>query len=129
MSYLVLFRCPSSVVETKARRFYLDEGLYAYVGSCGVSCHKRIARHLRRPARRHWHVDYLPCEAVAAFATRLRESDLAARLSACAEYVKGFGSTDDRRAPSHLFKVGSLAQLLDAISAVLHDKPGQAELR
>jgi Uri superfamily endonuclease len=129
MSYVVLFRCPASVVETKARRFRLEEGLYAYVGSCGVSCHRRIARHLRRPARRHWHVDYLPCEAVASLVTRLGEPELALRLSAHAEYVKGFGSTDDRRAPSHLFRVKSLAHLLDAISAAPHDQLSQADLR
>ncbi|MEL9990680.1 MAG: DUF123 domain-containing protein [Thermoproteus sp.] len=129
MSYVVAFDCPDAVVRTKARRFALRAGLYAYVGSCGRSCAKRVARHLRRPAaRRHWHVDYLPCGAVAVFVTRLREAELALRLLAVADYVKGFGSSDDRRAPSHLFLVGSLAELLDAISAPVDYKSGQAHL-
>lgn len=126
MSYLVVFKCPNALVETKARAFRLEEGLYAYVGSCGVSCHKRILRHLRRPSRRHWHVDFLPCEALLVFVTRLGEAELAARLAARVGYIAGFGSSDDKSAPSHLFKTPSLLHLLDVISAGLHDQLGEA---
>lgn len=129
MSYIVAFECPDATVETKARRFSLKAGLYVYVGSCGNSCAKRVARHVKRPVgRRHWHVDYLPCRAVVALITRLAETQLASRLLlAGVGYVKGFGSSDDKRAPSHLFAVSSLLELLDAISAPVHDQLGEAD--
>ncbi len=127
MSYVVIFRCPNALVKTRARAFRLEEGLYAYVGSCGRSCHKRISRHLMRPSRKFWHVDFLPCEALLALATRLREADLATRLAARASYIVGFGSSDDRRAPSHLFRIPSLLYLLDVISARFNDQSGEAD--
>ena len=128
MSYAVVFRCPSAVVKTRARVFCVEEGLYVYVGSCGSSCHKRILRHLRRPVRKFWHVDYLPCAALFALVTRLKEVDLAARLAARLEYVASFGSSDDRNTPSHLFKIPSLSYLLDVISTASHDQFNQARL-
>lgn len=115
-SYVVVFECPDAIVDTGAKRFVLRRGLYAYVGSCGASCVKRITRHLRRPLKRHWHVDFLPCAPLLAVVFRLDEKELAQRLSARLEYVPRFGSSDDPRALSHLFRVQSLRELLDVIS-------------
>jgi len=106
MAYLVFFQCPSHVVHTGAAAFKIEEGVYVYVGSCGASCAKRVARHLRRPAARRWHVDYLMCEGLYAVVVPLGEGEAAQRLADRCPYVPGFGSTDDPEAPSHLFRCG-----------------------
>jgi Uri superfamily endonuclease len=106
MAYLVFFQCPSHVVRTGAATFKIEEGVYAYVGSCGASCLKRVDRHLRRPAARRWHVDYLRCEGLYAVVTPLKEVEVAKLLAGRCRHVPGFGSTDDPEAPSHLFRCG-----------------------
>jgi Uri superfamily endonuclease len=100
----LFLECPDHVAVTASTAFEIRAGIYAYVGSCGLSCLKRLARHLARPASRRWHVDYLNCKALYAIITPLAESELAGLLAGSCEYVPGFGSTDDRHAPSHLFR-------------------------
>jgi Uri superfamily endonuclease len=39
--------------------FHFPKGFYVYTGSGGRAPDKRIARHLRRSKRHHWHIDYL----------------------------------------------------------------------
>ncbi|WP_456473676.1 GIY-YIG nuclease family protein [Candidatus Pyrohabitans sp.] len=39
--------------------FCFSPGYYAYVGSALRGMEARVARHLRREKRMHWHVDYL----------------------------------------------------------------------
>ncbi len=111
MAYLVFFLCPSHVVDTGAATFKIERGGYVYVGSCGVSCVKRVTRHLRRPAVRRWHVDYLNCEGLYAVVVPAEEREAARRLAERCPYVPGFGATDDPEAPSHLFRC-SLAEAL-----------------
>ena len=117
--YLVLFSCKQGVIKLPSgREFILDEDYYVYVGSCGTNCAKRISRHLSKEKKKlHWHVDYLAqlCEPIAAIVLEKGEKDMAKKLSRL-EYVKGFGSTDDKENPSHLFKVeikGLLSLILD----------------
>jgi Uri superfamily endonuclease len=114
MAYLVFFLCPSHVVDTGASTFKIEEGVYVYVGTCGVSCLKRVARHLRRPAARRWHVDYLNCMGLYAVVVPVEEREAARRLAERCPYVPGFGSTDDPDTPSHLFKC-NLAEALSYI--------------
>ncbi len=106
MAYLVFFQCPNHLVRTAAATFKIEEGIYVYVGSCGVSCVKRIGRHLRRPVARRWHVDYLNCEGLYAAVVPLVEREVAVRLAKRCRQVPGFGSTDDPEAPTHLFRCG-----------------------
>lgn len=116
-SYIVLFKCPDAVVETRARRFRIAAGLYAYVGSCGRSCWGRVGRHLERRGRKFWHVDYLPCDPVAAAVLHAEERELATIMAREFSYVKGFGSSDDEVSPSHLFRLKSPLDLLRVVSA------------
>jgi Uri superfamily endonuclease len=102
-SYIVFFQCAPQVVQTSARAFQLEEGIYAYVGSCGLNCIARLRRHLERRGRKRWHVDYLACTPLYAVVTHIPEKDLAKKLAACRP-VPGFGSSDDPAAPSHLFR-------------------------
>ena len=90
----------------------LRPGLYAYVGSAwgpgGLAA--RIERHLGlRRKRLWWHIDrvlaseYVSVEGVVYAPGCRGESLLAERLSRFAEPVPGVGSSDDPRAPSHLY--------------------------
>jgi len=116
--YLVLFYCDQGIIKlSTGREFELNEGYYAYVGSCGVNCSKRISRHMSKEKKKlHWHVDYLTqlCEPIGAIILEKEEKEIAKKLSKL-EYVKGFGSTDDRENPSHLFRFHEIRELISII--------------
>ncbi|MCH4814633.1 MAG: DUF123 domain-containing protein [Saccharolobus sp.] len=119
-SYVLLIECKTDViVRTKCREFFIRKGFYAYVGSCGRSCSKRISRHLNRSKNKyHWHIDYLTtvCEPIAVFVMKcVKEKELASLLSENNAYVEKFGSSDDRNVKSHLFIVSDLQKLCLAI--------------
>ena len=89
-----------------------NEGYYAYVGSArgpgGLGA--RLRRHLSRPKKRRWHIDFLlhrarPRSAVV-FLSGMREDSLAALLRSFLCSVEGFGASDDLTSGSHLFYLG-----------------------
>lgn len=115
---MVFFQCKEGEIKSKSRSFYLKEGYYVYVGSCGKSCSKRISRHLNIiKEKKHWHVDYLSslCEPVAVLVLPYSEKDLVKRLPF--DGIQGFGNTDDKGSRTHLF----YANLSDVIK-LLRDK-------
>ncbi|QIW24009.1 DUF123 domain-containing protein [Sulfolobus sp. S-194] len=117
--YIIVFYCKEVNVITKSKIFPIQEGYYAYVGSCGLYCDKRISRHFSKEKRKkHWHIDYLSelCEPLFAIILPLQEKEIA-KLLLEFDYVKGFGSTDDNENPSHLFRV-SLISLLNLIRGI-----------
>ncbi|AWS00708.1 DUF123 domain-containing protein [Metallosphaera hakonensis JCM 8857 = DSM 7519] len=105
--YVVIFSCMEGVVRTGKREFWLSQGIYVYVGSCGINCTKRISRHLSKEVKRkRWHVDYLKeiCEPEGVLVLPIPEEEIADMLS---DPVKGFGSSDCRKHQGHLFKASS----------------------
>jgi len=105
--YLVFFSCRGGDVITKGKTFHLEEGYYAYVGSCGNYCDKRVSRHLNREkGKRHWHVDFLSelCEPLGVLVINAEERNIASSLSNFSS-IEGFGSSDDKTNKSHLFRV------------------------
>ncbi len=81
-------------------------GWYVYTGSARSGLVQRIARHLRRKKRKHWHIDYLLAVAdkVEAFVLpgiAVTECELHAELAGGQVIVPGFGSSDCR-CRSHL---------------------------
>jgi len=83
-------------------------GFYVYTGSARRGLSQRMARHLRRRKRFHWHVDFLrDCSArVQAFPIRASsgECELAAAVAGIGgELVAGFGASDCR-CPGHLVR-------------------------
>jgi histidyl-tRNA synthetase len=85
----------------------LSPGDYLYCGSAKGpgGLRARLARHMRRDKRAHWHVDQLTAagEVVGAFV--VEEGDecaLNAALAALAIPLPGFGSSDCPRCVSHL---------------------------
>lgn len=90
----------------------LEPGLYAYCGSAHGpgGLRARVAHHLDPGRARHWHVDRLTAAGtVQHVECRLGgcECDLAAALLARGARVpiRGFGSSDCRRCPSHLLRL------------------------
>lgn len=91
----------------------LPEGTYAYAGSAngpgGISA--RVARHMRREKKPHWHVDALTMAAARITALAFpggRECRLMERLLASGQAeipVVGFGSSDCRTCEAHLARI------------------------
>jgi Uri superfamily endonuclease len=105
--YIVFLECKKGIIKTKGKEFVINEGNYAYVGSCGNYCDKRISRHMIKEKRKlHWHIDYLSsiCTTIAVLVLNMKEKEIASKLSIFPS-IYGFGSTDDNNNKSHLFRV------------------------
>ncbi|MBW2526446.1 MAG: DNA/RNA nuclease SfsA [Deltaproteobacteria bacterium] len=109
-AYLLLLRLKQRrLVEVgKLGRMAFQPGTWIYVGSAMAGLDARMARHLRRRKRLHWHVDHLRDVADEARALPIRsanrlECSLAAALGArFSRGPAGFGSSDCG-CSSHLF--------------------------
>jgi sugar fermentation stimulation protein A len=105
---LVLDR-PRTVEVGGLGRVSFPAGGYVYVGSAMRGLAARIARHLRKRKRMHWHIDYLAAvadvaEAFPIVCARRLECELARDVAAVAQgSVAGFGSSDCS-CESHLFR-------------------------
>lgn len=118
--YIILFKCGKGIIRLPSRKeFLIEEGYYAYVGSCGLNCSKRVSRHMTKDKKKlHWHVDYLLslCESLFAISLCVSEEEIAKKLSRL-KYVKGFGSTDDRENLSHLFIVEDIREFISLLTS------------
>lgn len=99
-------------------RIAIEPGFYVYCGSAfgPGGLRARIRRHLRRNAKKHWHIDYLrpflrihavwystdPRNLEHAWANRLL--DIAYRTTAAVVPLKGFGASDCR-CTTHLVRL------------------------
>ncbi len=59
--YALVLRLPHRTILEIGRlgNREFDAGVYVYIGSALNSLSGRIARHLRKPKKSHWHIDYL----------------------------------------------------------------------
>lgn len=134
----VLLLAVEGPVRVGARTFsgVVGPGLYAYIGSAGgpVGLRARILRHLRRRKRVWWHVDWLTSSehsrvvGVAYCESPAHGPPCEARAARCMgskgyRPVRGFGSTDDPEAESHLYRAppglgvgGALRDALECLS-------------
>jgi len=115
-SYLLFLVCEEEqVIKTRGKVFRIPPGHYVYVGSCGLSCSARITRHFKRKKKLFWHIDFLTraCRPVGVVTLAVEEKSLARTLTSLT-YIEGFGCTDDREAPSHLFRASPI-QVLDLL--------------
>lgn len=106
-------------------RLAFRRGWYVYVGSAMQHLSHRLARHLRRRKRLHWHVDYLREAAdrvvpVPIRSSRREECDVARAVGELLEPgPRGFGCSDCS-CPTHLFRSGSDPLALPAFHQLLH---------
>lgn len=131
-AYLLLIRLsePTSLPRRFNNQFLL-EGSYGYAGSAygpgGIRA--RCRRHLRRPSKRRWHIDWLTSKAADVQAIPFPGgsecsliTDLVGRARAWFP-IKGFGSTDCRRCGAHLVQLeghGSWDELSHALDLESH---------
>ena len=116
-SYALVLRLPEAQRLTVGRlgTFVFDAGLYVYVGSAfgPGGLRARIAHHMRRATRPHWHIDYLrrvcTVEDVWYVEGKRLECVWAERLDRSDDVVAltGFGCSDCR-CRSHLFRIDEL---------------------
>lgn len=103
------------------RRF--AAGLYVYAGSARGpgGLRARVARHLRRDKRAHWHVDHLLAHGRIVEVAAISGGSECALMQAFAALpgasvpVAGFGATDCRRCAAHLAAVPEGTTLAAAI--------------
>ena len=108
-TYLVLAELtePAGIQVNSGRTFVLDKGFYAYAGSALSGLEGRVARHLSRCKKPHWHIDYLLRVAVVrsvicAESGKNAECLIAQALSQGLPSIAGFGCSDCK-CTSHLF--------------------------
>ncbi len=115
--YVLLIRIGKPVTLVYGgRRVELPRACALYVGSARGpgGLEKRVERHWRRVKKTRWHIDVLTTQpytviegVVFAVDDGALPRDAETRAALCLEerldHVPGFGSTDDRRAKSHLF--------------------------
>jgi Uri superfamily endonuclease len=120
-TYTLLIELAHPTVITIGRRgdYSFEAGWYAYVGSALNGLEHRIARHLRREKKLHWHIDYLLEHAVVrgviyAETDKKHECRVAQALLKTLEPVPGFGCTDCR-CLTHLFHHANHEQIKAAV--------------
>ena len=102
-----------SIRVGKLGKFLFLKGTYLYTGSAMAGLRRRIARHLRKRKKLHWHIDYLlngsgvAINGVMIHRSSTRQECLhnkrIFRLPGVRVTVPGFGSSDCRaNCPSHL---------------------------
>jgi len=107
-AYVLLIRLEAPLeVQVGKRAALLTSGRYLYCGSArgpgGLAA--RLARHMRRGKRRHWHVDQLTEAGVVEGAWIEEGGDecaLNTRLGAFPVPLEGFGASDCPRCRAHL---------------------------
>ncbi len=132
--YIVVLEVSGEVpVEAKTIKVTVTRGVYVYIGSGGGpgGLRARILRHLKRRKRIWWHIDRLTASssvrvvgAVYCEAPECRsagEASIAECLSGKGYIpVRRFGSTDDPRSESHLYRAPSSLGLEDVLCDALH---------
>lgn len=96
---------PQAIRIGKLGTFLFAKGDYWYVGSAKRNLKQRVARHLCKEKKLHWHIDYLlqHAEITSIWCTNISEETLARSLSEKMDTpVSGFGSSD-KRTRAHLF--------------------------
>lgn len=104
--------------------FFLEPGLYIYVGSAKGRLKPRLTRHFRHEKKLFWNIDYLLAEFKPFLVLVLKpdydEVTTALMLSYRLQFVRNFGAADDPINVSHLFYFkGSAKELLDIIPDIL----------
>jgi len=100
-------------------KFSFRKGFYVYVGSAMNGLDQRVARHLRKDKKMHWHIDYLLKKAkiidIVLFET-FDSNDECMTASKVAKFadeepIKSFGSSDCQ-CNTHLFYFNRYDKLL-----------------
>ena len=135
-SYALVLHLPScrQIIVGKMGLVVFPRGYYIYFGSALGGLQARVARHLRREKKLHWHADYLGAEIPWTQAWQLADGqrwECVWALSAVATRgvslpAPGFGSSDCRCA-SHLVRLTNLKEVRELLRS-LTPAPGRLRL-
>lgn len=111
----IVLAAPARIAVGRMGVYEFPAGRYIYTGSAKRSLEARIARHLRRDKRLHWHIDYL-LASPSASVRQVHRSGLAEctlnQQTAGTLLVAGFGASDCRQGcGSHLKYLGETCGL------------------
>jgi Uri superfamily endonuclease len=133
-AYVLLVRLTRPVLA-KAGRFQmiLAAGRYLYCGSARGpgGLRARLARHMQRDKKAHWHIDQLTASGAIEGAFIQPGGDecaLAQQLSNLPVPFEGFGASDCRRCRSHLRLLPDEGALPSAMERARKEKPMDREL-
>jgi Uri superfamily endonuclease len=106
----IMLAAPARITIGRLGVYEFPAGRYIYTGGAKRNLDARVARHLRRDKRLHWHIDYLlasPSARVTAV-ERFSEAECAVNARTAGKLlVPGFGASDCRqRCGSHLKFLG-----------------------
>jgi len=136
---IIHLKAPSTMCTTKQGSIKLGKGYYAYTGSAlgtgALSLKRRVARHLRKRKKKHWHIDYFLANktaritaVVAASSNDNKECEITSfirNIEGATVPVIGFGASDCKRdCGSHLLHLGqnnSLEKVVEAYRHVIGD--------
>jgi Uri superfamily endonuclease len=139
---LIIFVNGPTHTKAAKHNWLFQKGYYAYIGSAvghnGTNLRQRVARHLRKRKKQHWHIDYFLAgrEArvmaiVAAGSDVNKECEITRgiqNIEGATIPVVGFGASDCRRnCKSHLVYFGSNVRL-ESIVEVYRRVSGSAQL-
>jgi len=123
---IVFLAAPCHIKTPKQGWLSLDLGYYAYTGSAlgrgSVSLPRRVARHLRKRKKRHWHIDYILANRqvrIVSVVANLSEESRECEVNKSIRNniggtipIKGFGASDCKgNCKSHLTYLGQNANV------------------
>lgn len=119
-SYLLLLRLDQKV---SIKHWTIEAGIYVYVGSAMGDLSARVARHLRKNKRKHWHIDYLLEHAkvlsvVMLPSERRLEEEISSALSKKFDGPEGFGSSD-LKVKTNLYKLNDLNEFFKIVEGMV----------
>lgn len=120
-AYLLLIRLDQKV--SIKDRWVLEAGLYVYVGSAMNGLLQRVARHLKKEKRKHWHIDYLLERAKILGAIMLPseeslEESISKMLAEKFDGPRGFGSSD-LKVRTNLYRVSDVNEFFAVLSRLV----------
>ncbi len=132
--YIIIIEVSKSILITMSKRkIRAGPGFYAYIGSAGGpgGLRARLLRHIRKTKKLRWHIDQITSNIYTniikiILSTEVWGKTFENRISLCLsnknlDYIKGFGSSDDRNSRSHLFYSNSLKELESSIKECISD--------
>ncbi len=124
--YVLVFKLNKSIhLNLLKKQTEFPSSYYAYIGSAGGpgGLRARILRHVSLNKRIWWHIDKLTTLPDTSFlmlfyTTKIWGVYFERKISECLNseklrYIKGFGSSDDRKSPSHLFLCDNIERLVN----------------
>ncbi|WP_448521975.1 GIY-YIG nuclease family protein [Pseudothermotoga sp.] len=125
-SYLLLLKLDQKV---SIKHWTLEAGIYVYVGSAMGDLSTRVARHLRKHKRKHWHIDYLleHAEVLSVImlpSERRLEEEISSALSKKFDGPKGFGSSD-LKVKTNLYRLDDLDEFFKILKDTVRTRLGE----